>query len=86
MERVLIEFLLGIGRIKASAFFRGYFNKELYYRVNNAYNIDKTLIKNNISIIMIDSDIENEIYYLVLALLNNSSTKKHKLEALLTPK
>jgi len=80
IERVLIEFLLGIRRIEASAFFRGYFNKRLYYRVNNAYNINKTLIKNNISIIMIDSNTENEIYYLVLALLNNGFTKKYKLE------
>jgi len=56
-------------------FFRGYFNKKLYYRVNNVYNINKTLIKNNISTIIINSNIENEIYYLVLALLNNSFIK-----------
>jgi len=67
-------------------FLRGYFNKELYYKVNNAYNINKTLIKNDISTIMIDFNVENEIRYLVLALLNNSPTKKRKLEALLTPR
>ena len=64
-------------------FFRGYFNKGLYYKVNNTYNIDKTLIKNNINSIIIDFNIENEIYYLVLVLLNNSLTKKYKLEILL---
>jgi len=86
IERALIEFLLGIGRIKASVFFRGYFNKKLYYKINNAYNINKTLIKNNNIIIIIDSDAENKIYYLMLALLNNNPTKKCKLKLLLTPK
>ena len=67
-------------------FFRGYLNKELYYRVNDAYNIDETLIKNNIGIIIIDFNVKNEIRYPVPVLLNNSPTKKHKLEALLTPR
>ena len=67
-------------------FLRGYFNKKLYYKANDAYNINETLIKNNISTIIIDFNAENEIRHLVLALLNNSPTKKRKLEALLIPK
>jgi len=86
MERVLIKFLLRIGRIKTSIFFRGHFNKKLYYRVNNTYNINKTLIKNNISAIIINSNTKNKIHYLVPVLLNNSPIKKRKLKALLTPK
>jgi len=35
---------------------------------------------------MIDFNAENKIYYLVLVLLNNSPTKKLKLEILLIPK
>ena len=54
----------------------------LYYRINNTYNINKTLIKNIINTITINSNIENKIYYLVLALLNSSPTKIYKLEAL----
>ena len=87
IKRVAIEFLPGIGRIKATAFFfRSYVNKGLYYKANNAYSINKTPIKNNIDTITINSNIENEIYYLVLALLNSSPTKRHKLKALLTLK
>ena len=55
----------------------------MYYRVNNAYNINKTLIKNKINTIIINSDVKNKIYYLVLALSNNSPTKRYKLEVLL---
>ena len=58
----------------------------MYYKANNTYNINKTPIKNDIDTITIDSNIENEIYYLVLALSNNSPTKKYKLEAILTPR
>ena len=58
----------------------------MYYGVNNAYNINKTLIKNEIDTIIINSNIENEIYYLVLALLNSSPAKRYKLEVLLTPR
>ena len=61
-------------------FLKSYFNKGLYYRVNNAYNINKTLIKNDINTITINSNIENKIHYLVPALLNSSPTKKRKLE------
>jgi len=64
-------------------FLKSYLNKRLYYKINNAYSIDKILIKNNINSIMIDFNIENEIRYLVLALLNNSLIKKCKLEVLL---
>ena len=75
-----------LGVQKPALFLRSYLNKGLYYRVNNTYSINKTLIKNNINTIIIDSDVENEIYYLVLALLNSSPTKRHKLKALLTLK
>ena len=67
-------------------FFKSYFNKGLYRGVNNIYSIDKTLIKNNINTITINFNIENEIRYLVPALLNSSPTKKRKLEVLLIPK
>ena len=67
-------------------FLKGYFSKGLHYRVNNTYSINKTLIKNNINTITVGSDIENKIYYLPLALLNSSPTKKCKLEVLLVPK
>ena len=64
-------------------FLKSYFNKGLYYKVNNAYSINKPLIKNNINTITINSNIENKIYYPVLVLLNNSPTKRRKLEVLL---
>ena len=86
MERAVIELLLRIGVQKPAFFFKNYFNKGLYCKVNNAYSIDKTLIKNDINTITIDSDVENEIYYLALALLNSSSTKRCKLEVLLIPR
>ena len=56
----------------------------MYYKVNNTYSINKTLIKNDINTIIIDSNIENEIHYLVLALSNSSPTKMYKLEVLPT--
>ena len=58
----------------------GCLDKGLYYKTNNAYSINKILIKNNIDAVTINFDVENEICYLVLALLNSSPTKKHKLE------
>ena len=67
-------------------FFRSYINKGLYYGVNNAYSINETPIKNDINTITIDSNIENEIYYLVLVLSNSSPIKRHKLEVLLIPR
>ena len=67
-------------------FLRSYFNKGLYHKVNNIYNINKTPIKNKINTITIKSNIKNEIHHLVLVLLNNSPTKRYKLEALPTPK
>ena len=67
-------------------FFRSYINKGLYYGVNNAYSINKTLIKNNINTITINFNIENEIRHLVLVLLNSSPTKMYKLEVPLIPK
>ena len=83
MERAAIEFLLRIGVQKPALFFKSYFNKGLYYRVNNAYSINKTLIKNDIDIIMINFNIENKICYLAPALLNNSLIKRCKLKVLL---
>src|SRR6266702_3707827 len=62
-------------------FLKNYFDKGLHHGANDAYNINKTLIKNDIDIITIDSDIKSKIYYLVLVLLNNSLAKKHKLKA-----
>ena len=53
----------------------------MYYRVNDIYSINKTLIKNDIDTITINSNIENKIHYLVLVLLNSNPTKKCKLEA-----
>ena len=67
-------------------FLKDHLNKELYCKANNTYNINETLIKNDISTIIIDSNIDNEIHHLVLALLNNSPTKKRKLKALPTPR
>ena len=67
-------------------FFRSYINKGLYYGVNNAYSINKTLIKNNINTITINFNIENEIRHLVLVLLNSSPTEMYKLEVPLIPK
>ena len=67
-------------------FLKSYINKGLYYRVNNAYSINKTPIKNNINTITIDSNIENKIHYLALALLNSSPTKRYKLEVLPIPR
>ena len=44
-------------------FIRGCFNKGLYYRVNNTYSINETLIKIDINTITINSNIENKTYY-----------------------
>ena len=55
IEKVLIELLLRIRRAKASTYFKGYFNKKLYYKVNNIYKINKTLIQNNINTVIINS-------------------------------
>ena len=35
-------------------FFRGCLDKGLHYGINNVYNIDKTLIKNDINAVIID--------------------------------
>ena len=67
-------------------FFRSYVDEGLYYRVNNIYSINKTPIKNDIDIITIDSNVENEIRHLVLALLNSNLTKRCKLEVPQTPR
>ena len=67
-------------------FLRSYFDKGLYCGVNNAYSINKTLIKNDIDTIMIDSNVENKIRHLAPVLLNSSPTKRCKLEALLIPR
>ena len=58
----------------------------MYCGVNNAYSINKTLIKNDINTIMINFNIENKIRHPALVLLNSSPTKKCKLEVLLTPR
>ena len=86
IERAAAELLLGINIQKLVFFLRSYLNKGLYYKVNDAYSINKTLIKNNINTITINSDVKNKIYYLVLVLLNSSPTKRCKLEVLLIPK
>ena len=70
-----------MGVQKPVLFFRSYLNKGLYCGVNNIYSINKTLIKNDINTITINSDIENKIRHPILALLNSSPTKMHKLEA-----
>ena len=69
-----------MGVQKPALFFRGYLNKKLYCGANNAYNINETLIKNDINTIIIDFNTKNEIHHLVPVLLNNSPTKKYKLE------
>ena len=86
MERAAIEFLLGIGVQKPALFFKSYFNKGLYYRVNNAYSINKTSIKNDINTITINFNVENKIYHPAPVLSNSSPTKRRKLKALLIPK
>ena len=83
IKRAAIELLPGISTQKPVLFFRSYFNKGLYYGVNNTYSINKTLIKNDINTITINFNVENKIHYLAPALLNNSLTKRRKLEALL---
>ena len=55
----------------------------MYYGANNIYSINKTLIKNKINTITINSNVENEIHYLVLALLNSSLIENCKMEVLL---
>ena len=86
MERAAIELLPKIGAQKPVLFLRSYFNKKLYCGVNDVYSINKTLIKNNINTITINSDVKNKINYLAPALSNSNPTKRHKLEALQTPK
>ena len=83
IKRAATELLLEINIQKLALFFRSYFNKGLYYGANNAYSINKTLIKNDINTITIPSNIKNKIRYLVLALSNSSPTKRCKLEVLL---
>ena len=86
IKRAVIEFLLRIGAQKPVLFLRSYFNEGLYCGVNNVYSINEILIKNDIDTITIDFNVENEIYYSVLALLNSNPTKRCKLEVLLIPK